>query len=101
MEFEPNFDQNLKQLIQMLKRILSSHFSKDKFQGHWIPFKDPKDYSLNFFVFNFFAPPPEDLEEEDEFTEEDTDVKIKDSSDFSCHLTADDLEFLRRHGIRF
>ncbi|MBI3307167.1 MAG: hypothetical protein HYZ84_05110 [Candidatus Omnitrophica bacterium] len=97
MEANHNFDPMMKQLIQLLTRILSHHFPQEKFSD----FSSHKDKSINFnLYFLNVAPLPEDLEDWEDF-EEDESAGLDAEADTMGRLNYADLEFLRRHGIRF
>ena len=99
MEFDQNFDQNIKQLIKLLKKIMSHHGFKGKPQDLESHFKK-EGMNMNLYVFNFITAFPEDLDDLDDL--DDYGLFDKDNKEeLSENLTASDLEFLRRNGIRF
>ena len=108
MESNHDFEPMMKQLIQLLNKILSHHFPPGKFSelGSYM-----KDKSVNFNVYFLnVAPFPEDLEDWEDFSagggsafdgEEDGNTEGDRDIDMTHRLSHSDMEFLRRHGIRF
>lgn len=104
-----DFDQNMNQLIHLLKKIIKNipngkmpqgPFGKDFFGKD----KDSSSINVNFCFFNFLPLTEEDLEEMEDmmdqfFTEEQP--RGDRARDLSSELNASDLEFLKRNGIRF
>lgn len=98
-----DFDQNMNQLVQLLKKLIKNIPTGKMPQGN--PFSKDKDsgsINVNFCFFNFLPISDEDLEEMedmmDQFFTEDPREK---SRDLSSELNASDLEFLKRNGIQF
>lgn len=98
-EGEKEFERNVNQLIQLLKKILKNvpsapmPFSQFLGQGKDSPLQ------LNLF-FTFLPLPLEELDELEEIYEHYFSHDEK-QEDFSSELSSEDREFLRRHGIQF
>jgi hypothetical protein len=102
MDSNQDFYQNMNQLMELLKKMI-----------HHLPvppqkeFRNPsaKDANMNvqFCFFNFLPVTPDEMEELEDLYEqalnphEDRFV----ARDFKGDLSLADLEFLRRHGIRY
>ncbi|MBI3313122.1 MAG: hypothetical protein HYZ83_02670 [Candidatus Omnitrophica bacterium] len=100
MEANHNFDQMMKQLIQLLNKMMSNHFPKNKLSEFGSSLKDKGGVNFNFYVLNV-TPLPEDLEDWDDLEEEWMDAAEGSEGDISQKLSRADLDFLRRHGIQF
>jgi len=102
MKSDPNrdFEGHVKQLIQLLKKILTSQPS----QGY-LPELDSmlkgQGINLNLCFFTFLPVSEEELDELEEIYEHYVFDEEKKSEEITSELNAADLEFLRRHGIRF
>lgn len=95
-----DFDKNMIQLIQLLKKILTGPLPPSQFPEMASLLKD-KGINLNFCFFTFLPLTPQELDEFEEIFDHyglDTDKR---SEDLTEELSASDLDFLRRHGIRF
>jgi len=99
MEFEREFNQNLKQFIQLLKNILSTHFPPEKLQSPEPNAALAENVHLNLCFFNFFA--SEEGSEGWEDGEESSFHAPEPPTELRACLSRADLEFLRRNGIRF
>lgn len=105
MNFDENkdFDQNMNHLIYLLKKMIKGlpHFP----QGAMPKFPKSKDgeINVNFCFFTFLPVSSDDLEEIDEIYDQylAEEERAENKADLSGDLNASDLEFLRRHGIRF
>ncbi len=97
-----DFEQSMSQFIQLLKKILTAHFSQgpNPLQEFMSPSKD-QGVNLNLCFFTFLPMVPEELDEFEDLYERFLFEQEKKFNDFSNDLSAADLEFLRRHGIRF
>ena len=98
-ESEKEFERNVNQLIQLLKKILKSgplaQSPFSKFLGQ------DKDSPVQVNLFFTFLPfPLEEMEELEEIYEHYFFHDEK-QEDFSNELSSEDQEFLRRHGIQF
>ncbi|MCM8775749.1 MAG: hypothetical protein NC930_05305 [Candidatus Omnitrophica bacterium] len=105
MDFENDFEKNMKQLVKLLRKIMAHQFPD-------VPPAKQKSYfedsatQFNLFILNFLPLLPEDFDELEEYLgdalleKEDWGHK-EGSSDLKNQLSRSDLEFLRRHGIRF
>jgi hypothetical protein len=104
MSFEKDFDQNMKQLMQLLKKIMSQYPMDGKNPAEMMKFlRDMKDKSpdVNIFFLNMSPLSPEEFEEMEGMLEDGTMSEYLRSGELKCELNADDQLFLRRHGIRF
>ena len=98
-EKDKEFESNMNQLVRLLKKLLKNLPGRpplSHFQGK------PEDggMSLNVCFFNFLPMTPEEFEAFEEAYEQAIFPEDR-SEELSRELTASDLEFLRRHGIRF
>jgi hypothetical protein len=97
---DKEFEQNMNQLIQLLKKILASPLSQGKKAeySNWIK---KEGANLNVYFFTFFPLAPEELDELEEIYDRflfDEEVRPE---DLTTDLTSMDLDFLRRNGIQF
>ncbi len=101
---ERDFEQNMTQLIQLLKKLIKNIPGAGNPFNSFSPSAKDKDgnVQLNIF-FNFLPISPEDMDELEEAYEEALfqDDKRMTAEDLSSELSAEDIEFLRRHGLRF
>jgi len=99
---ERDSDNNITQLLQLLRKIIGSQFKN----GAGLPdiFSSPQknqSINLNVCLFSFFPMTPDELDEL-EAMYDDLEVSEEDSAgDLSSELTSSDFDFLRRHGIKF
>ena len=104
MSFDKEFGQNMKQLMHLLKKIMSQYPSDGKSPGEMMEFlKDVKDKSpdVNIFFLNMSPFSPEDFEEMEELCEGGAMGEYFRAGELKCELNDDDQVFLKRHGIRF
>ena len=97
---EREFEQNMKQLVQLLKKIIISQPSQEKTQGPG-SLTNEKGLNINLCFFTFLPINAEELDELEEIYEQflfDEDKKVE---DLTTDLNSSDEEFLRRNGIRF
>lgn len=96
-----DFDQNMNQLVHLLKKIIkglpfgagSQPFSaKDKKEG---------GININFCFFNFLPITDEEIEEMDAIHDQFLAQEEGRYAEFSPELNSSDMDFLRRNGIRF
>jgi hypothetical protein len=100
-EKDKEFDQNLNQLIGLLKKLIKGLPSQ---QGPFTPnASNAKDgnINLNFCFFTFLPMAPEDFDEIEEAYDQFFFNEDKQQEDFSLDLNPSDLDFLRRNGIRY
>jgi len=104
MGFEEDFNHDMKKLIHMPKKILKGHPLHDKMPD-LENLSNASDVNLNVFIFPFFPLSPEEMEEladlgetSEASAENDIDKVIEYPSP---KLNPSDVEFLRRHGIKF
>ena len=93
-EFENNMNQLVRLLKKLMKNLPGQPFSK--LQGK------PGDGAmhLNVCFFNFFPMGPEDYDAFEEAYEQSLSFEDREEH-LSPQLSPSDIEFLRRHGIRF
>ena len=99
-ERDKDFEQNMSQLIQLLKKILTSPVAQGK-KGESSSFLNKDGMNLNVYFFTFFPFASEELDELEEIYDRflfDEEMKPE---DLTTELTATDLDFLRRNGIQF
>ncbi len=104
MSFEKEFEQNMKQLMRLLKKIMGQYPMDGKNPAEMMKFlKDIKDKSpdVNIFFLNMSPFSPEEFEEMEEMFEEGAMSEHYRSGELKCELNADDKAFLKQHGIRF
>ncbi|MDD5671396.1 MAG: hypothetical protein PHN49_07145 [Candidatus Omnitrophica bacterium] len=96
------FEKHINQLVQLLRKIMMSHPPHGS-NAKWPPFlKDLKEQGINLNIcfLNFF-PLPEDMEMLDELYEHFETDADPESEEFDAELSASDIEFLKRYGIRY
>lgn len=104
MNPEKEFEQNMKQLMRLLKKIMMQYPMQGKDPVEMMKFlKDIKDKSsdVNIFFLNMSPLSPEEFEELEEMLEGDFVGEHLKSGELKCELNSADQEFLRKHGIRF
>ena len=101
MNLHGDFDQNISQLIQLLKKILTNPMA----QGQQFPelqsFFKEQGINLNLCFFTFLPMTPQELDEFEEIYERYLFDEDRNPEGLNENLSLADLEFLRRHGIRF
>ena len=104
MSFDKEFEQNMKQLMRLLKKIMSQYPADGKSPAEMMSFlKDMKDKSpdVNIFFLNMSPLTPEDFDEMEEMLEGGAMNEFLRSGELKCELNDDDQMFLKQHGIRF
>jgi sugar-specific transcriptional regulator TrmB len=104
MSFEREFEQNMKQLMLLLKKIMGQYSMDGKSPAEMMKFlRDMKDKSpdVNIFFLNMSPLSPEEFDEIEEMFESGAMSEYLKSGELKCELNADDHAFLKRHGIRF
>ena len=102
MNFEKEFEGNIKQLMQLLKKMMAQYPNLDK--EEIIKFlKNPKNSpDVNIFFLNLAPLSSEEFDDLEEIFEESL---FADGGRFRGELkyeiSRDDEEFLRKNGIRF
>ena len=99
MNYEDEFQNDLTQLIQLLKQIINrqKHLPESSQAGRFHP--DGKGPQINIYIFPLLSITPDELEELEHFSEsQDFEDDLGNSGK---SLSPGDLEFLRRNGIRF
>ena len=104
MNFDKEFEQNMKQLMHLLKKIMSQYPLEGKSPAEMMKYlKDIKDKSpdVNIFFMNMSPLSPEEFDEMEEMFEGGVMSEHFRSGELKCELNDDDQAFLKRHGIRF
>jgi sugar-specific transcriptional regulator TrmB len=104
MSFDKEFEQNMKQLMHLLKKIMRQYPSDGKSPAEVMKFfKDMKDKSpdVNIFFLNMSPLSPEEFDELEGLFEEGAVNEYLRSGELKCELNDDDQVFLKQHGIRF
>jgi hypothetical protein len=104
MSFEKEFEQNMKQLMVLLRKIMGQYPMNGKSPVEMMKFlKDMKDKSpdVNIFFLNMSPLSPEEFEEMEEMFEGGALNEYLRSGELPCELNTEDQVFLKRHGIRF
>jgi hypothetical protein len=104
MSFDKEFEQNMKQLMRLLKKIMSQYPAEGKSPVEMMKFlKDIKDKSsdVNIFFLNMSPLSPEEFDEIEGMFEDGAMQEYLRSEDLKCELNEDDQVFLKQHGIRF
>ena len=93
------FEQSMNQLVHLLKKILKNVPGQMNGIPQFPAFSKDGSVNVNLCFFTFLPMSAEDF---DEFVDMyDQSVSPEDREDISPDLTVSDLEFLKRHGIRF
>lgn len=100
---DKEFEKNMKEFMQLLKKMIRNLPAQGTLGPKTIPWKDGdgNGMNMNVYFFSFFPLSADDFDELEDiyesYLERDSDEKV----DFSTDLSHADLEFLRRHGLRF
>jgi len=99
MSFEMEFEKNLKQLMRLLKKMMSQYPGPGKGEELMKAFKTQKNMpDINIFLLNLAPANIEDLEE---IFEENLFAEGFKPGELKYEINGEDQEFLKRHGIRF
>ena len=104
MSFENEFEQNMTQLMRLLKKIMTQYPAGGKNPAEAMKFlKDMKDKSpdVNIFFLNMSPLSPEEFDELEGMFEEGAMSEHLRTGELKCELNDDDQVFLKQHGIRF
>lgn len=104
MSFENEFENNMKQLMQLLKKIMAQYPLQGKSPSEVMNFlKNMKDKNLdvNIFFLNLAPLSPDQLDQLEEMFEEDLLRNEFGKEELKCELNGDDKAFLKKYGIRF
>jgi len=104
MSFDKEFEQNMKQLMHLLKKIMGQYPLEGKSPAEMMKFlKNMKDKSpdVNIFFLNMAPLSPEEFDEIEEMFEEGAVSDYLRSGELKCELNDEDQVFLKQHGIRF
>jgi hypothetical protein len=107
MKFNPNedFNQNVSKLLSLLKNMLKNQKIDNKELNE---FFGKKDINLNLCFFTFLPFPMDELDEMelDELSEEGLSEYLsrkrdRDPEELKFEITNSDMDFLKKHGIKF
>ncbi|MEI8378393.1 MAG: hypothetical protein WCF95_07645 [bacterium] len=104
MGLDKEFEQNMKQLMHLLKKIMSRYPMEGKSPAEMMElFKGMKDksFDVNIFFVNGGPLSPEEFDEIEDLFEEGALSENFRSGELKCELNDDDQVFLKQHGIRF
>lgn len=102
MSFEKEFEDNIKLLMRLLKKIMHRYPQLGQSQEFEKMLKNPKEIpDINIFLLNLAPVGMEDLEEVDEMFEEGLFAEGFKSGELKYELNNADQDFLKKHGIRF
>lgn len=101
-ENHEDFERNMKKLLGLLKKILKDH----KIEGHELgQIFDKASMNLNLCFFTFLPIGQEDFEEMEaafeELLEHGEVREVSGRDNIKFELNARDIDFLRKHGIKF
>ncbi len=95
------FEQNMGQLLHILKKIISNLPPGQQLPEFPFPSNAAgQGINLNLCFFTFLPISPEDLDELEEFYDQHH-AYGENGDEIFQRLNPEDLDFLRRHGIRF
>ncbi len=97
---DSDFDSSITELVQLLKKIMANHTSQSEWKKIQSVFQD-KGINLNFNFFNFFPITGEELDELEEIYDQFMSDSDKKPEDLNTDLNSEDVDFLKKHGIRF
>ncbi len=100
MNPDKDFEQNIKQLMRLLKKILGQQSFQSKPKDLMNLLKD-KETDINIFFLNFPMLSEEGIEEIEEVLGQTFLHDGLEDGELKYEINAVDQEFLRRHGIRF
>jgi len=104
MSSDKEFEQNMKQLMRLLKKIMTQYPMDGKSPAEMMKFlKDMKNKSpdVNIFFLNMSPLSPEEFDEIEDLFEEGAISEYLRSGELKCELNDEDQLFLKQHGIRF
>lgn len=104
MNPDQEFEQNMKQLMRLLKKIMNQYPVSGKDPAEMMKFlKDMKGKGtdINIFFLNLAPLSLEEFEELEEMMGSGYLQEPLGSGELKCELNADDQDFLKKHGIRF
>jgi len=98
---DKEFEENMNHLVQLLKKILMSQPSNSSQLSELQSLFKGQGMNVNLCFFTFLPMFPEDFEELEEMCEQFLTDEDRRSEDMTTELSASDLEFLRKNGIRY
>ena len=98
-----NLEGDIRKLLALLKKILKNH---PQGSDQIAKFLDQKSIDLNLCFLTIFPVLPEDLEEFEEMYREITSHSEdsmfgREDAKVECKLNPEDIDFLKKNGIRF
>ena len=99
-----NMEGDIRKLLALLKKILKSH---PQSSGELAKLMDEKSLNLNLCFFTFLPMSPDDLDDIEDMYQEFLNQTSGPNSSKEKHskiefkLSSDDIDFLKKHGIRF
>lgn len=104
MNPEKEFDENMRQLMRLLKKIMRQYPIQGKDPAEMMKFlKDMTDKSsdVNIFFLNLAPLSIGEFEDLEGILDGGFLNEQFSSGELKCELNADDRDFLKKHGIRF
>ncbi|MBI4357707.1 MAG: hypothetical protein HY584_00255 [Candidatus Omnitrophica bacterium] len=102
MSYDDPMEGDIRKLLALLKKILKNH---PQGSDQIAKLLDHKAVDLNLCFFTFVPMTPEDMMEFEDFYEElldrSHDLSKRSRPKIEFKLSSEDLDFLRKHGIRF
>ena len=99
MNFEKEFEQNMKQLMHLLKKMVGQQPQEGK-SPILKNLSKNMDPQVNIFILNLFPFSQEELDEIDEILDQAPQEGEK-QADLHYEISNEDEEFLKQHGIKF
>ncbi len=101
MDFQDrDFNRSMQHLVELLKKLVSHLPAQPQKDAASFQAKD-SHVNVNFCFFNFLPMSPDEMDE----LEQIYDSMMRDHDEVAAEIRSDltsaDLEFLRRHGIRY
>ena len=98
-----NMEGYIRKLLALLKKILKNH---PQGSGEIAELMDQKSFNLNLCFFTFLPMSPDDLDDledmyQDFLNQTGESMSKGKSSKIEFKLSSDDVDFLKKHGIRF
>ena len=102
MNFEKEFEKNIKQLMKLLKKMMTQYPGAEKNEEIAKLLKNPKDMpDVNIFFLNLAPLSPEEFDDLEEIFEENILSESARHGELKYELNGEDVEFLKKHGMRF
>lgn len=107
MNHPNDMDGDIKKLLSLLRKILRNHPQGSDQLSKFMDYKtDSKSLNLNLCFFTFIPMSPEELMEfeemyDDYLNEVEESMARRDDPKLEFKLNTDDIDFLKKNGIRF